>query len=500
MAVDPGAGAARSLRVWCAGAAVLAVLVGVGALAGGWFGSSVALSFVLGGVALWLLREPATGSRRRVADVAAGLVALLALASIVQRPAGMLAPCFVMIAAALLTLDRAAVFPTGQRLAVAAALVAFLGVVASAYRAAPMGPDAYAAMTVVVLAVGVTAARPGLGATGVLAQDTAGGTVARWLLPATVLGPFLVGAAALAGQRAGHYGFEFALALVTVANLSLFASLAWFLAVRLHRTDARRLQAEAGLRRINAELEERVRARTSELATTERKYRQLIEDSAEGVIIHGLGQVRFVNAAALRIFGYTDPAEVLGQPILDRIAPEYREMVAGRVDARLRGEPTPATVEFEGLRRDGTRFWIQATGTAVEWEGARATLVSFLDISERQRREAAEREAASLRSVAKLANAAAHEINNPLTVIRGNVQLAAAKIGSTRPDLDRHFEHAERAVLRIAEMINHMTRITRLEALSGVNTAGVETLDLRRSSETTAPVDDGRQESSRHAP
>ncbi|HSE05223.1 MAG TPA: PAS domain S-box protein, partial [Methylomirabilota bacterium] len=345
----------------------------------------------------------------------------------------------------------------------------------------PIPRAGYAAIVLPVLAIGVTASRPGRGATGILMQDTAGGTVARWLLPATVLGPFLVGALALAGARAGHYGFDFTLALVTVANVSLFAALTWLLAVRLHRTDVRRVEAEAGLRRINAELEERVRARTSDLAASERQYRRLIEDSAEGIIIHQLGLIRFVNAAGLRIFGYTDPSEALGQPIVDRVAPDHRETVAGRVDARLRGEPTPATVEFEGLRQDGSRFWIEATGTAVEWEGGPATLVAFIDITERQRREAVEREAASLRSVTRVANAAAHEINNPLTVIRGNVQLLAAKIGE-RPELNRHFEHTERAVQRIADMISHMTRITRLAPLSDLNTGGVETLDLRRSS------------------
>jgi two-component system sporulation sensor kinase A len=263
--------------------------------------------------------------------------------------------------------------------------------------------------------------------------------------------------------------------------VALFTALAWLLAVRLHRTDARRVQAETELRRINVELEERVRARTSELAASEHQYRRLIEDSAEGIIIHRLGLIRFINAAGLRIFGYADASEILGRPIMDRIAPDHRETVAGRVDARLRGEPTPATVEFEGLRQDGSRFWIEATGTAVEWEGGPATLVAFIDISERQRREEAEREAASLRSVTKMANAAAHEINNPLTVIRGNVQLIASKIGE-RPELDRHFEHTERAVQRIADMISQMTRITRLASLSDLNTAGVETLDLRRSS------------------
>jgi len=264
--------------------------------------------------------------------------------------------------------------------------------------------------------------------------------VARWLLSPAVLGPLLIGALALA----------------------------WFLAVRLRR----------------------VSARTSELAASERQYRGLVEDSAEGIVIHRLGVIRYTNAAALRLFGFTDSVQAVGQPWLDLIAPGHREAVTARVDARMRGESIPATVELEALRRDGSHFWLAATATVVEWEGSPSHFVSFIDISDRQRREAAEREAESLRSVTKLANAAAHEINNPLTVVGGNLQLLAERLGD-RPELERYFERGERAVRQIADMISHMTRITRLAPLTGVDTGGVPTLDLRRSSEPAPSADQG---------
>ena len=148
--------------------------------------------------------------------------------------------------------------------------------------------------------------------------------VARWLVPLAILGPFLVAAVAVA----------------------------WVLAVRL--------------RRINADIDERVRARTRELAASEQEHRRLIEDFSEGIIIHRLGLIRFTNAAVRRLIGFTDPDEVLGQPIMDRIAPDHREVVAARMAARLRGEPTSATVEMEVLRRDGSRFWIGASGREVQ--------------------------------------------------------------------------------------------------------------------------------------
>jgi PAS domain S-box-containing protein len=269
-----------------------------------------------------------------------------------------------------------------------------------------------------------------------------------WLLPLAILGPLLVAAVALA----------------------------WVLATRL--------------RRVSAEIDERVRARTSELAESERQHRRLIEDSAEGILIHRLGLIRYANAAALRLFGFADSAHAVGQPWLDLIAPDNREMVTTRVNARLRGESVPVTAELEALRRDGSHFWLAATATVVEWEGGPATLVSFVDISDRQRREAAEREAESLRSVTKLANAAAHEINNPLTVVSGNLQLLTERLGD-RPELTRYLERGDRAVRQIAEMISHMTRITRLTPLTGVDTGGVPTLDLRRSSEPGPPAGPG---------
>lgn len=257
--------------------------------------------------------------------------------------------------------------------------------------------------------------------------------------------------------------------------------------MRLHRTDARRLDVERELRRANAELEARVEARTLAFAESEGRYRHLIDESSAGIMIHQQGVVRFINPAVVRMFGLAEPAQAIGQPVLDYIAPEHREIVSRRVAARLRGESTPSVVEIEALRRDGSHFWVQAAATVVAWEGSPSTLVSFVDITAQRQREAAEREAESLRAVTRLANAAAHEINNPLTVVGGNVHLLAARIGD-RPDLQRYVERALRGVQSIADVINHMTRITRLAPLAHLDTAGVPILDLRGSSQAAEPA------------
>jgi PAS domain S-box-containing protein len=513
MRPGPDALVFRVLRGWCAGAAALCLLVGLAVLVGGWglgvealtaLERSTATCFALAGGALWLLGErPASARIRVLADAAAAVVAVLATTTLVSHlagsdPAGRMASltslCFLMLALALLSLDRAAVFPAGQRLAVASGFIALLGVAAWVYGGAmpsrgggttDMRP--LTGLLLVALSLAVTAARPGQGATGIFVQDTAGGMVARWVLPGTVLGSLLIGGIGLAGERAGFYGRERGVALTTVASLSLFSALVWLIAVRLHRTDARRLDVERELRRANAELEARVEARTLALAESEARYRHLIDESPDGIMIHQQGVVRFINPAGVRMLGLAEPSQAIGQPVLDYIAPEHREIVSRRVAARLRGESTPSIVEIEALRRDGSRYWVQAAATVVAWEGSPATLVSFVDISAQRQREAAEREAESLRAVTRLANAAAHEINNPLTVVGGNVHLLAARIGD-RPDLQRYVERALRGVQSIADMINHMTRITRLTPLAHLDTAGVPILDLRGSSQAAEPA------------
>ena len=255
--------------------------------------------------------------------------------------------------------------------------------------------------------------------------------VARSLLSPAVLGPLLIGALALA----------------------------WFLAVRLRR----------------------VSGRTSELAASERQYRRLIEDSAEGIIIHRLGVIRFTNAAALRLFGFTDPAQAVGHPWLDLIAPGHREAVMARVDARMRGEAIPATVELEALRRDGSRFWLAATATVVEWEGSPSHFVSFVDISDRQRREAAEREAESLRSVTKLANAAAHEINNPLAIIMGYSQMLEDRLAAESEE-GNWARTCRRAAGRIRDAVARLSRIVRIESTEATGSLP-PILDTERSTE-----------------
>jgi two-component system, sensor histidine kinase len=300
-----------------------------------------------------------------------------------------------------------------------------------------------------------------------------------WTLSGAAVAAFglSVGLAVLAGRRVTRRMTGLALALRAFGRGEAIPDLPTFWVTEF-RGVAQALRDAMALLQTRTEALQKSEA---ELAASEGRYRRLIEESFEGIIIQQQGVVRFVNAAGARLFGYDRPVDAIGTLVATHVPQEYREEAATRNATRLRGDTGPATIRMEALRRDGSRFWIEATASVMEWEGAPATRVSCVDISERRRREAAEREAESLRSVAKLANATAHEINNPLTVIAGSLHFLRAEIRD-RPKAAGYFDRVQRAVQRITEMIGHMQHITRLEPLAGLDTAGLGTLDLRRSS------------------
>jgi len=106
------------------------------------------------------------------------------------------------------------------------------------------------------------------------------------------------------------------------------------------------------------------------------------------------------------------------------------------------------------------------------WEGA------VEDITDQRRADEAERRAETLRAVAQLANAAAHEINNPLAVIVGRLELLRRDLNT---DQRGRLVPIVEASKQIARIITHMGRLTRLEPLDDLPASPM--LDLRRSSE-----------------
>ena len=131
---------------------------------------------------------------------------------------------------------------------------------------------------------------------------------------------------------------------------------------------------------------------------------------------------------------------------------------------------------------------IDSTRRVVDYRGRRYEIIIFRDAAERLAGEDARRESASLRSVNLLAQAAAHEINNPLAIIMGYLQMLEDRLPAGTEESG--WAHTARnAAVRIRDAVGRLSRIVRVESTHPSGTAP-SILDLERS--TRRPDDGGR--------
>jgi len=154
--------------------------------------------------------------------------------------------------------------------------------------------------------------------------------------------------------------------------------------------DERRRLAEENLR-YREHLEEEVTRKAQALATSEAKYRSVVENANEGIFIAQNGLLQYANPKTSLMTGYSDE-ELLTMPFVELIHPEDREMVVDRHRRRLAGEVLPDSYAFRFIAADGAARWVEIRPVMIEWEGHPATLNFASDIDERVKRENEEKE------------------------------------------------------------------------------------------------------------
>ena len=216
-------------------------------------------------------------------------------------------------------------------------------------------------------------------------------------------------------------------------------------------------------------------------AETDRsRLASIVESSHDAIIGKTLdGTILSWNVAATSLYGYT-AEEVIGRPISILAPPSFADEVPRMLERIRKGEWVEA-FETSRLTKDGRMITVSLTISPVSDASGRIQGASAIsrDVTERKRVEEAARQTEVLLSVARLANAAAHEIYNPLTAIMVPLQLLAIEhpAGSNSSKrLKLALESAERIRLIVARM----QQVTRLEVAD--RPAGLpERLDLLKS-------------------
>jgi PAS domain S-box-containing protein len=234
-----------------------------------------------------------------------------------------------------------------------------------------------------------------------------------------------------------------------------------FLGLTLMNYRVERTRAEQTARQLASAHEETEEVRQE----SESRYQRLVENVSDAIItVNPAGRLLFANRRFREWFGLQD-REIRDLLLEDYVAPEWRDAVREHRRVILAGEAVSDQLEYQGIRSDGSRIWIEALVTTVEEEERIVgTQCALRDVTERKRLEAQYLQAQKLESLGRLAGGVAHDFNNLLTVINGYSDMLAAKLTGD-PGLAEMARQVQRAGGRAAELTMQLLTFSRKQAV-----------------------------------
>ncbi len=195
---------------------------------------------------------------------------------------------------------------------------------------------------------------------------------------------------------------------------------------------------------------------------------EIISRMSEGVyLVRRDGMIVYANPRFETMFGY-DPGELIGQyaTMLQATPGETMGFILNYFETH-----TTWQGENQNLKKDGTKFWTYASVTVFNHrQHGEVYIAVHLDITdqkkagkEKQDMEIQLRHAHKMRAVGTLSGGIAHEFNNILAIILGNVELALDDISANHL-LRGSLEEVQTACLRGKTIVQQLLSFSHKDA------------------------------------
>ncbi|GAK49956.1 signal transduction histidine kinase [Candidatus Moduliflexus flocculans] len=201
-------------------------------------------------------------------------------------------------------------------------------------------------------------------------------------------------------------------------------------------------------------LNDRLRAEnlrvSADLRESEYKYQTLVEEITDGYFVLQDERIVFANQAFCRMHGY-QVDEVLGKEFVWFVDPESRNEVADAYRHNRDMMSVSHLFEYLRLTKTGESLFTEMTAKTIPHEKAFVDIGICRDITERVQMEQRMREAERMAYIGRLTTSLSHEIRNPLSAIKLNLQILKK---------NQHFSENDRRRLDIS-----VTEVIRLEGI-----------------------------------
>lgn len=152
------------------------------------------------------------------------------------------------------------------------------------------------------------------------------------------------------------------------------------------------------------------------LENSEQKYRNLIENAHDGIIINQFGKFKFVNPAFCKMLEYSEE-ELLENDFANFLAEDDRERLLQYHKLRMEGDRNHMIYEAKGVAKSGRIIHFEINTSFIEYNGHPATFIIMRDHTSRiNMQEALEKSERKFRELSDLLSQTIFELD-----LNGNV-------------------------------------------------------------------------------
>jgi PAS domain S-box-containing protein len=123
------------------------------------------------------------------------------------------------------------------------------------------------------------------------------------------------------------------------------------------------------------------------LMESESRFRLLVESAPVAIFIEMKGKNVYANEHAVFLLGAESAEQIIGASVMDRIHPDYHDIVEKRILILNQEKKAVPTIEEVFLRTDGTSVAVEVNAVSIQYQNTDALLVIATDITERKAAE-----------------------------------------------------------------------------------------------------------------
>lgn len=155
----------------------------------------------------------------------------------------------------------------------------------------------------------------------------------------------------------------------------------------------------------------------------QKSYKSLVANSIDAIGVVTNDEFIYMNPSGIKMLGGKTKQDIIYKHIFTFVHPDFHDICIERMARIIEHDEIPKLMEQKMFTLDGKTINIEIIGFPIIYNGENAVQVIFRDITEFKQSQEVIIHSEKLSTVGKLAAGIAHEIRNPLTSLKGFLQL-----------------------------------------------------------------------------